>query len=345
MLRVCVVGLAGVLVALASVAAQQPLGSLKTEGAAISGTVTVSGGRAVIANSGAVDAEGSTAEISLTRGGTVRVCAGASLRLAQAAIDVERPPLIVALNRGSVEVRTRAEKDDIFATPDFRIQVSDGAPLNVSIRLVPNGDTCVDNAGKDAPILHVTEAFGTGAYFIQPGQHVLFEHGSLQEVVDHETSSCSCPKTEPLVLAGKGKHGNGVVTEAARNNPFPEAESQGLVKPTVPQAPPDETHVQVSTVLNYSAATNAVTGPPGQTTAADALTSPGSAAASDTAPSRPPATPTPAVRSGSAPSGTAGADAKAEGSTAAHVQSSAPPPAGPNPIRAFGRFFRHLFGK
>ena len=45
-------------------------------------------------------------------------------------------------------------------------------------------------------MLHATEAFGTGAYFIRPGQRVLFEHGSLREVVDRETSNCGCPKPD-----------------------------------------------------------------------------------------------------------------------------------------------------
>ncbi len=330
-------GIAGVVGALlaSACAGQQPLGSLKTEGAAITGTVTVSGGRATIANTGMVEAGAGTAEVSLTRGGSVRVCTGSSVRLAQPALDVQRPPLMLALNSGAVEMRTRAEKNDILVTPDFRLQLSDSAPLNVSMRLTANGDTCIENAGKDAPILHVTEAFGMGAYFIRPGQRVLFEHGSLREVVDHEGSSCGCPKPEPLVLAGKGKHGNGKITEAARNNPFPEAESQGLVKPTVPQALPAETHVQVSTALNYNGTSNTVTGPPGQTTGPESLNPAGNTAGGTAAQGQAQASSPAAAGTGTPPDGTA----------AAHVESSAPPPGGPNPFHALGRFFRHLFGK
>lgn len=326
---------AGVVAALAGVSclAQQPLGSLKTEGAAITGMVTVSDGRAVIANTGMVEAGAGTAEILLTRGGLVRVCTGSSVRLAQPAVDVKRPPLMTALNTGAVEIHMRAEKSDILVTPDFRLQLSDSAPLNVSMRLTANGDTCVDNAGKDAPILHATEAFGMGAYFIRPGQRVLFEHGSLREVVDHEGSSCGCPKTEPLVLAGKGKRGNGKVTEAARNNPFPEAESQGLVRPTVPQASPDATHVQVSSVLNYSGTTNTVSGPPSPGTGSNAPAPP---AASGT--SVQPAEPSNATNAKPALAATVPA------TESAHVESTAPPPAGPNPFRALGRFFHHIFG-
>ena len=328
----CVVGAAAVL--LAGHAAAQ-LGSLATEGVQVAGTVAVIAGRATIANNGTVTTDGNPADISLTRGGTVRVCAGSSANLSQPAAGVARPPLQLALNRGAMEVRTAAAKNDVLLTPDFRVELSDAAPLDLRIRLVSNGDTCVENAGKNAPILHVTEAFGTGAYFIRPGQRVLFEHGSLREVVDHEGSSCGCPKTEPLVLAGKGKRGNGVVTEAARNNPFPEAESSGLVKPTVPQASPDETHVQVSTAMNYNGATNTVTGPPGQTTGPEVLSSTGSTA--DSASSKA----TGQVSSAAA----ASPNATATGAAVTQVQSSVPPPAGPNPFRALGRFFRRLFGQ
>ena len=316
--------------------AQQSLGSVKTDGAEITGKVTVSSGRAVIATSGSIAANAGTAEISLTRGGSVKVCTGSEARLSQPTFDVSHPPLLMALGHGSMEVQTRAEKNDVILTPDLRFEVSDAAPLNLRIRLVANGDTCVDNSGKDAPILHATEAFGTGAYFIKPGQRVLFEHGGLREVVDHETSSCGCPKPDAFVLAGKGKRGDGKVPEAARANPFPEAVSQGLAAPTPPQqsATVGEVRTQVSSTLAYNGSTNAVSGPPGEVTNAASLApSPnlGSAAAGTT----------PAHAGDSNAAGTSVAPPPAAG---AHVTESAPPPAGPNPFRAIGHFFRRLFG-
>ena len=317
--------------------AQQSLGSLKTDGAEIAGKVTVSAGRAVIANSGSITASVGTAEVALTRGGSVKVCTGSAARLSQPTFDMAHPPLLTALNRGSMEIQTHAEKNDVILTPDFRLEVSDPAPLNLRVRLVANGDTCIDNSGKDAPMLHATEAFGTGAYFIRPGQRVLFEHGSLREVVDRETSSCGCPKPDALVLAGKGKHGDGKIPEAARINPFPEAVSQGLAKPETPQqtAPVGGVQTQVSTTLAYNGTTNAVSGPPGEvTTAASIAPGAGSTApASGASSSR-------ASTSGAAPSAS-NADPPA---TDAHVTEAAPPPAGPNPFRAIGRFFRRVFG-
>ena len=312
------------------VLAQQSLGSVKTDGAEIAGKVTVSAGRAVIANSGSITAMAGTAEVSLTRGGSVKVCTGSAARLSQPMFDVPHPPLLMALNRGSMEIQTRAEKNDVILTPDLRFEISDPAPLNLRVRLVANGDTCVDNSGKDAPMLHATEAFGTGAYFIRPGQRVLFEHGSLREVVDHETSSCGCPKPEALVLAGKGKRGDGKIPEAARTNPFPEAVSQGLAAPTTPQqtAAAGQVQTQVSSTLAYNGTTNAVSGPPGEVITAASI-----APAAAVAPV------------GNASGGKASVTNDTSPATDGHIAETAPPPAGPNPFRAIGHFFRRLFGR
>jgi hypothetical protein len=322
---------------------QQSIGSLKTAGAEINGLVTVSEGRAVIGAKGAVIAGSQPADIALQRGGQVRVCASSSVHLSQPTAAVAKPPLLVALDRGAIEIKLAAEKTDSILTADLRFELSDAAPIDIRMRLTANGDTCVDNSGKDAPILHVTETFGSGAYFIRPGQRVLFEHGSLREVVDHESSNCGCPRGDDLVLAGNGPKGNGKVTEAARQNPFPEAVSQGLAQPETPQAPPAQEHVQVSTALNYSGASNSVSGPPGQTTSAASAAAPASATApspaspataSRTVPSVQPAasTPAPVAPVASAPA------------TEVHIESAAPPARGPNPFRAIGHFFRRLFG-
>ncbi len=332
MMRSCLLS-AALVFAMARLAyAQDSIGTLKTEGAEISGMVTVGSGHATIANSGTISTSGQPAEVALSRGGSVKVCAGSSVRLSQPALGVARPPLLTALNRGALELRTGAEKNDVILTPDIRFELSDAAPLNLRIRLVANGDTCVDNAGKDAPMLHATEAFGTGAYFVRPGQRVLFEHGSLSEVVDHETSNCGCPGSDALVLAGEGKRrGNGNVppqTQAAQVNPFPEAVSQGLQQPAVPQAASDQTHVQVSSTLKYSGTTNAVTGPPGEATTAAMLEGMPSGTPAASSPASPAAPKTVAV-----PAPTQG-----------RVVETVPPPAGPNVFRAIGRFFKRLLG-
>ena len=56
----------------------------------------------------------------------------------------------------------------------------------------------------------MTSVFDGGNYRVQAGQRVMFEHGSLREVVDNEKEPCGCPPAAP----------NG--------NEFPLAQSEGL---------------------------------------------------------------------------------------------------------------------
>jgi hypothetical protein len=91
----------------------------------------------------------------------------------------------------------------------------------VKVRLGENGDTCVDNAGPNAPYVVVTSVFDGGVYRVQPGQRVMFEQGSLQSVVDQEKEPCGCPPP-------------------AAANEFPLAQSEGLAptpKPPLAEAP------------------------------------------------------------------------------------------------------------
>jgi len=90
------------------------------------------------------------------------------------------------------------------------------------VRLGQHGDTCVDNAGTsgvNAPYVLVSSVFEGGAYRVQPGQRVMFQHGSLQEVVDQEKEPCGCPPA------------------AAKGNEFPLAQSEGLAP--LPAAAPN----------------------------------------------------------------------------------------------------------
>ena len=238
--------------------AQASIGTVSTSQATVSGLVSVSAGTARLENNATITAGRDTAKVQLARGGAVDICSGSTVHLSQTTVAVPRPPLMIALDRGATEVRMQAGKTDVLLTPDMRFELSDAAALDLRIRVVANGDTCVDNAGKDAPILHVTSPYDDSAYLIRAGQRVLFEHGSLREVVDNESSSCGCPRhaDEPGVAPKIPQ------TQAARENPFPAAVSEGLQQPAVPQAPAGQEHVQVSTALNYSGETNTASGPP-----------------------------------------------------------------------------------
>ena len=173
-----------------------------------------------------------------------------------------------------------------------------------------NGDTCVENRGAQAPVLNVADQFGEAAYELRAGQHVLFEHGSLKEVVDHESSSCGCPPEATMSVAdallhpvAPGEVGT-VEKPAAEQHPFPAAVSAGLAPPSaVPQAPAGAAHTQVSAALSSGEG-------------ADSVAEPGAAA--EKAPTSAPAPPVVAA------------------------PQAAPPKH--DLAHAIGRFFKHIFG-
>ncbi|HEY0263170.1 MAG TPA: nuclease [Granulicella sp.] len=246
------------LVALAALPlyAQNGVGTVSVEDATVAGDLSVTGGRAILRGSSSITAKDHTAEIALTRGGTVRVCATSRLHLAQT-YPGSMQPLLLALDNGAIEMQANAMANDILITPDMRFSVQSAGSLDLRVRVTKNGDTCVENRGAAAPMLGITDQFGDASYMLRPDQHVLFEHGSLKEVVDHESSPCGCPAPEQgmsLADALLASHaGTSTTPTAAEQHPFPAAVSQGLAPaPPVPQAAPGAPHAQVSTTMGYS---------------------------------------------------------------------------------------------
>ncbi len=92
--------------------------------------------------------------------------------------------------------RPASSTADTLLTPYFRILIGGPSAADVKVRLGDHGDTCVDNAGANAPYVVVTSVFDGGVYRVQPGQRVMFENGSLHEVVDEEKEPCGCPATQ-----------------------------------------------------------------------------------------------------------------------------------------------------
>jgi hypothetical protein len=93
-----------------------------------------------------------------------------------------------------------------------------------------------------------------GVYRVQPNQRVLFERGSLQQVVDREAEPCGCPDTQPgdsKLLAGT--HSGGPSSTPA-DTAFPTAVSEGLAAPpagpTTPVVPVGQVHAQVTASLS-----------------------------------------------------------------------------------------------
>ncbi len=236
----------------------QPVGTVSLADATVEGSggtaIVAVGGRAELRGSSIVTAHpGRNAEVTLARGGTVRVCQTSVLHAARSVGDA----LFLALDRGAMEIRMKAESNDIVLTPDLRFTLASAGPLDLEMRVSRNGDTCVENRGRKAPILNITDSFGEASYQIQANQHVLFEHGSLREVVDRETTPCGCPpETQPGVsIAEAMLSAKGPVTpkQAAAAHPFPAAQSEGLAEPepVAPESPSGGTHVQVGATLAY----------------------------------------------------------------------------------------------
>jgi len=244
--------------------AQQPMGTVATHDALVTGGLEVHAERASLVSNVSITAYDRTAPVDLTRGGQVLVCATSQFHLLRSGPG---PSLLFALDRGAFELRTASQPQDVILTPDLRFTLTTPGALDLSLRVTPNGDTCVDNTGSDAPILQVADVFTDATYRLTPGQHVLFEHGSLKEVVDRETSTCGCPvESLPQVVASiPGQPTTPALAEA--QHPFPVAVSQGLAAPPLVDnsSPAGEKHTQVSAILNYGTSqpdSTAVSPPP-----------------------------------------------------------------------------------
>ncbi|HEY3624652.1 MAG TPA: hypothetical protein VGL00_00155 [Terracidiphilus sp.] len=183
--------------------------------AKVTGAIEVFSGKAVIAKSGTVTSGIKTTEVTLPRRGVLRVCASTSVHLsADASVPAgETPGLMMALDHGALEASfATGQNSDTVLTPDFRILIGGPGSSELKIRLGQHGDTCIDNpGGANAPYVVVSSVFEGGAYRVQPGQRVMFQHGSLKEVVDQEKEPCGCP---PEARPG--------------TNDFPLAQSAGL---------------------------------------------------------------------------------------------------------------------
>jgi hypothetical protein len=200
--------------------------------ASVTGALEVSQGKAIIVASGTITSGAETTEVVLPHRGVLRVCASTTVKLAvDSSVPAgETPGLMMAMDHGAIEASfATGRNSDILLTPDFRILIGAPGAAEVKVRLGQHGDTCVDNAGVNAPYVLVTSIFEGGDYRVQPGQRVMFQHGSLHEVVDNEKEPCGCP---PPPHPG--------------TNEFPLAQSEGLaplpkpapIAPSQSSAPP-----------------------------------------------------------------------------------------------------------
>jgi hypothetical protein len=195
-------------------------------GPKVSGTLQVSNGKAIINSSADVSSGPDITQVELPRRGVLRVCASTTVHLASdtSVPADDTPGLLMALDHGAVEADFATGRNaDILLTPDFRILIGGRGAVDVKVRIGDHGDTCVDNPGTDAPYVVVSSVFDGGAYRVQPGQRVLFEHGSLNEVNDNEKEPCGCPPA---------------AADPSQANAFPLAQSQGMAPLAAPSPNP-----------------------------------------------------------------------------------------------------------
>jgi hypothetical protein len=236
---------AGILLTCAagSAGAQQLIGYVNTRDAEVTGATDVLNGQAVLMKSAGITARDHTAPITLGRGGTVRVCQTSQLHLTESKSADVAAPLLFSLDRGAIEIQMNSALNDAIMTPDLRFTIVNKGPLDLRLRVARNGDTCVENRGQYAPTLNISDPFGETMYQVAAGQHVLFEHGSLHEVVDKEQYPCGCPEpqgmsiADALLASGGAKPAAPAPAPAPAPPPAPAAPPVAVAAPALPAAP------------------------------------------------------------------------------------------------------------
>jgi hypothetical protein len=253
----------------------------------VSGELQVFNGRAFITGNGSITSGNKTLAVTVPYRGTLRVCASTKVNLTvDSSVPAgEIPGLMISMDHGAVEASfATGRNSDFLLTPDFRILIGGPGAAEVKVRLGALGDTCVDNAGANAPYVLVTSVFDGGDYHVQSGQRVMFQHGSVHEVVDQEKEPCGCPP------------------ETKGANEFPLAQSMGLA-PMLHPPPPAEGQVghaaQSSEALVYNGTAPRVTQPAAAPVAAPAPPkAPAEAVPPVPAPENPPPAPAPRKKRG-----------------------------------------------
>jgi hypothetical protein len=251
----------------ASFAQGKPIAIVPVEGVELTGALNLSGGKATLGAGGSVTAVDHAVTITLPHRGDLRLCATTKVDLTTDSnfdtvkSDAARPDavkvepsalnstpneaggLMMAMGHGAIESHyVTGRNSDVILTPDFRILISGPGTSQVQVRLGAKGDTCVDNRGNNAPYVTVSSVFDGGAYRVQPNQRVMFQHGSLREVVDNEKESCGCPQE---------------VSPSKTGNDFPLAQSEGLAQLVTPPpnvGPPGTVNAEATAQLGYSGA-------------------------------------------------------------------------------------------
>jgi hypothetical protein len=343
--------------------ADQPIGRTSAKEVRVSGAVELHEGEMLLGNGSTVTAADQTVKISLARGGQLRLCSTTSLHLSKdrSIDDPANTSLMMALDRGALEAEyTVGKYSDVLLTPDLRVLISGPGEANLSIRVSSQGDTCVDNHGANAPYVTVSSQLEGGAYRVMPDQRVLFEHGSLRDVVDREPEPCGCPAAPVISVASTGVssknpaeagHPVGGPSSTPADTAFPIAESEGLAPPpappTKPVVPAGQTHVEVTVPLTYNgehpAAAPPTYGDPDASASGAGGAIPKDSGAGAAASGAPGAV---AQSAGAPQTGASSPSSLAAGGGTTGTASAAPVPEKPpqrNLFQRIGHFFAHIF--
>jgi hypothetical protein len=217
---------------------QQLIGYVDTHDAEITGASDTLNGQAVLTGAASVTARDHTAPVKLGRGGMVRVCQTSQVHITESKSADLAAPLLFSLDRGAVEIQMNTTLNDAIMTPDLRFTIINKGPLDLRLRVARNGDTCVENRGPLAPTLNISDPFGEAMYQVSAGQHVLFEHGSLREVVDNEKYPCGCPEKPGLSVADALLASGGTRTTLAAPTPTPPTAAPPAVVAVAPAPVP-----------------------------------------------------------------------------------------------------------
>jgi hypothetical protein len=224
-----------------------PIGTVSAADADVSAPLQTIGGKVFLSASSTVTAHDHTAEVDLEHHGLALVCATTALQIHD---STNGGPLMLSIDRGAVELRIATHSGDVLTTPDLSIQPTSDGSLNLQLRVARNGDTCMENiaAAANAPTLEIHEQLGDGMYLLHPGQHVLFNYGSVHQVVDNETLPCGCPESAASLIADATPPKKG-----ASKNPFPLAQSEGLTTtPPPPATKPGEAQVTLKATMHMN---------------------------------------------------------------------------------------------
>ena len=374
--------------------AQRLVAYVPTAEATISGALTLSGANSLLGDASVVTALASQpAHLTLSRGGSILLCQASIVHLTagQAAFNPKAKdifdPLLIALENGGFEIRMPMAAGDSLETPEMRLSSAaspnKSTPLDLALRITANGDTCVENRDKHSPTINITDVFGHQQYRLKPGQHVLFQHGLIQEAVVSDTTSCGCPPVSPtgLSLADAALRARPGSTPTFNPNdslfPFPSSGPEPATT-TAPNQQPSGPPVQVAGTLIYDPATrepepalNAATSttptltpPPLDPNPSSAASTPGSANPNRHKLSQPAPSPTPAAVAASKPSAplpgktappkstqpkpnavkSASTNQPAQAATAA-VADSKSTEAKSKPSHSLGGFLKRIFGR